>query len=185
MSTSSKNDGTDRELLTRKISIGYISAAHGVRGEIRIVPLTDYPERFSHMDSLKLYSPEGAFVRALRIRNIRGDAGRGELIVEGDPTDRDEAKALVGLSIMIDPEERAPLTKGEFWVDDLIGLQVRDGEGHALGRVSDFFATGGSELYEVRDEDGALHYIPAVAEFVKDIDLSSGTITVELIEGLW
>jgi len=179
MSTSSKSEGD------RKICIGYISSAHGVRGEVRIVPLTDHPERFCRMSSLDLYSPEGVFARTFQISGVRGDVSRGELIVGGDPTDRDEAKALVGLSIMIDPEERVPLAEDEFWVDDLIGLRVRDGGGNFLGCVSNFFSSGGNELYEVRDESGGLHYIPAVAEFVKDIDLVSGEITVDLIEGLW
>ncbi|MDR1874064.1 MAG: ribosome maturation factor RimM [Synergistaceae bacterium] len=183
MSTSSKNE--KRGNSGRKIFVGYISSAHGVRGEVRVVPLTDYPERFRQMDSLELYSSEGTFVRTLQIRGVREHEGKGELIVAGDVTDRDEAKALVGLSIMVDPAERVPLPEGEFWVDDLIGLRVQDGEGNDLGEVADFLSTGRNELYVVRDADGGLHYIPAAEEFIRNIDLSAGKITVELIDGLW
>jgi 16S rRNA processing protein RimM len=180
MSTSSKNENK-----SGKIFIGYISSPHGIKGEVRVVPLTDHPGRFRKMDSLKLYSQEGTFVRTLQIRGVRKDEGRGELIVAGDVTDRDEAEALVGLSIMIDAEERVPLPEGEFWVDDLIGLTMRDSEGNILGEVIDFLSTGKNELYMVRDEKGGLHYIPVVEEFIRDIDLSSKSITVELTEGLW
>jgi 16S rRNA processing protein RimM len=70
-------------------------------------------------------------------------------------------------------------------VDDLIGLRVLDAEGDPLGVVEDFISSGGNEVYVVRDNREQRHYIPAVGEFVKNIDLPSRTITVELIEGLW
>ena len=155
MSTSSKTDVDE----PRKISIGYISAAHGIKGEVRVVPLTDFPERFAKMPSLDLYSKD-SWVRRLHLKRVRGHESKGELIIESDVPNRDEAQKLVGLSILIDQGERVPLPEGNFWVDDLIGLSVRD-------------------------EQGKLRYIPAVEEFIKYIDLTSGKITVELIEGLW
>jgi 16S rRNA processing protein RimM len=91
----------------------------------------------------------------------------------------------VGASVLIEPEDRVPLPEGSFWIDDLIGLHVVDNDGKILGTVDNILLTGGKELYEVRDENGKLHYIPAVENFVKEIDLPSGKIRVELIEGLW
>jgi 16S rRNA processing protein RimM len=137
------------------------------------------------MDVLNLHSSDGRFVRTFHIRNLREHEGKGEFIAAGDPVDRNEAEKLVGLSILVDREERFPLPEGEFWVDDLIGLQVQDTEGNPLGEVVDFLSAGGNEIYAVRDEKGSLHYIPAVEEFVKDIDLASETMVVKLIEGLW
>jgi len=87
--------------------------------------------------------------------------------------------------VLIEPEDRVPLPEGSFWVDDLIGLSVVDNGGEVLGVVENILSTGGKELYEIRDGNGKLHYIPAVDDFVKEIDLSSGKIRVELIEGLW
>jgi len=185
MSTSSKN----REAVTRrsaegKISIGYVSAAHGVKGEVRIVPLTDFPERFDRMDVLNLYL-NGALARRLKVLRTRRHESRGELIIESDVSDRNEAERLVGASVLIDPEDRVPLPEGSFWVDDLIGLSVIDKEGKILGVVEDLLSAGGQEVYEIRDENGKLHYIPAVEEFIKEIDPASGRISVELMEGLW
>ncbi|MDR2174471.1 MAG: ribosome maturation factor RimM [Synergistaceae bacterium] len=192
MSTSSKNKNTfegesSSEIESgKKILIGRVSAAHGVRGEVRVVPLTDFPERFWRMDALNLYA-EGVFVRTLRVGRVRAHESKGELIVEGDVPNRDEAEKLVGLSVLIDPEERTVLPEDTFWVDDLIGLRVldADAEGGVLGVVEDFISSGGNEVYAVRDEAGKLHYIPAAEEFVKKIDLPSRAVTVKLIEGLW
>ena len=182
MSTSSKNK---KSSIGGKISIGYISAAHGVKGEVRIVPLTDFPDRFHRMDVLSLYL-NGAPARKLNVSCVRKHESRGELIIESDVQSRDEAERLVGASVLIDPEERVPLPEGSFWVDDLIGMSVVDVTKKAkLGVVEDMLSTGGKELYEIKDENGKLHYIPAVEDFVKEIDPASGKISVELIEGLW
>ena len=70
-------------------------------------------------------------------------------------------------------------------MDDLIGLRVEDTEGRPLGVVTDLLSAGANELYEVRDPEGKLHYIPAVEEFVRVIDPEEGRIQVSLIEGLW
>ena len=191
MSTSSKNKNDVAKItkaaknsIEGKISVGYVSAAHGVKGEVRIAPLTDFPERFNHMEVLNLYL-HGALARKLSVSRVRRHESKGELIIESDVSDRNEAERLVGASVLIDPEDRVPLPEGSFWVDDLIGLLVVDKEGKALGVVEDLLSTGEKEVYEIRGEDGKLHYIPAVEDFVKEIDLVSGTISVELIEGLW
>ena len=185
MSTSSKNK---KEIsagsVKGKISIGYVCAAHGVKGEVRIVPLTDFTERFERMDVLNLYL-NGEQARGLKVSRVRKCGSRGELIIESDVPDRNEAERLVGASVLIEPEDRVPLPEGSFWVDDLIGLSVVDKAGKVLGVVENLFSTGGKEIYEVKDENGKRHYIPAVEDFVKEIDPVSGKISVELIEGLW
>ncbi|MDR1376895.1 MAG: ribosome maturation factor RimM [Synergistaceae bacterium] len=181
MWTSSKNRSPgDGE----KILVGCISSAHGVKGEVQIIPLTDFPERFQRMKFLDLYS-EGVFVRTLRVTSAREYVGKGKWIVGSELSDRTEAERCVGMSILIDSEERVPLPEDDFWVDDLIGLSVQDKEGNALGVVEEFISSGGHEVYEIKDKEGKLHYIPAVENFVKDIDLNSRKIVVELIEGLW
>ena len=170
----------------RLILIGRVSSAHGLHGEINVVPLTDFPERFRAMDSLSLYK-EGCFLRSLGVKDVRFNAGAREntLTLKTELANRDEAEACVGADILIEPEERVPLPPDHFWVDDLIGLRVEDMEGRPLGVVSDLLSAGANELYEVRDPKGKLHYIPAVEEFVRVIDPEEGRIQVSLIEGLW
>lgn len=148
-----------------------------------MVPLTDFPERFQAMRTIALYRG-GDVLRTLEVRGARFDEGRNLLTLRTNLSTRDEAEACVGASILIDREERVELPRDSFWVDDLIGLAVEDLEGRPLGTVTDFL-TGANELYEIRDAAGSLHYIPAVREFVRDIDLEGGRLRIALIEGLW
>lgn len=124
-------------------------------------------------------------LRTLNLRRVRLNESRDSLILESDLRGRDEAASLSGALILIGSDERVGLPEGHFWVDDLIGLKVEDMEGRPLGTVENILASGASETYEIRDFDGRLHYIPAVEEFIRDIDLELGRIRVSLIEGLW
>jgi 16S rRNA processing protein RimM len=184
MSISSKTDDTHEKPGTGRIVVGRISAAHGVKGEIRLIPLTDFPERFFRMKTLDLYA-EGRFVRTLRVSRVRQREDKGAFIVESDVSDRGEAEKLAGMFVTVPASERVPLPDGRFWVDELIGLRVLDEEKTVLGVVKDFISFGGNEVYAVEDGGGKLHYIPAAEAFVKDIDLRARTLAVELIEGLW
>lgn len=166
------------------MTVGRVASPHGIRGELSIVPLTDFPERFRTMESVDLYR-EGVLLRTLRVRRVRFNEGKDSLILESDLRDRDEAAALSGSWILIDPEDRVALPEGHFWIDDLIGLRVEDTEGLFLGTVEDVLTVGAHETYAVRGLDGRMRYIPAVEAFVRDIDLELGRIRVSLIEGLW
>ena len=178
MSISSKNN--------ERILIGRVSSAHGIRGEIRITPLTDFPKRFRDMKTIELYAEEHASApfRVLSVIRARMD-GKGDIILESDITDRTEAEKLAGFLIFVDKIDRVLLPDGHFWVDDLLGLTVVTESGQTLGVVDDYLSSGGNELYAVKDHAGELHYIPAVGNFIKNIDVSSSTITVSLIDGLW
>lgn len=138
------------------------------------------------MDSIALYadaSAEAPF-RLLHVARARID-GKGNVILESDITDRTSAEKLSGALIFIDKEDRVSLPSGSFWVDDLLGLTVVTESGERLGVVDDYMSGGANELYVVRDSEGKLHYIPAVEEFIKKIDILLSTITVSLIDGLW
>ena len=176
MSTLSRTD-------TGTVLIGRVVSAHGLRGELEVVPLTDFPERFEEMESVALYKG-GQFLRNVAVLGVR-IGKKGTLTLSTDLGSREEAEACARAEIRIAPDERVELPPGSFWVDDLIGLRVEDDRGYALGTVTDFLDGGANELYEIRGSDGKMRYIPAVAEFIREIDLNGRRLVVSLIEGLW
>ncbi len=158
-----------------------------MRGELKIHALTDNPARFSDMEKLRLYGSDGTLRAELNLLSVRFLDSKG-IVVAGtkEVTDRNGAEALVGTTVEISPEERYVLEEGAYWVDDLIGLTVVDhSTGEVLGTVSDVMPAGENDLYTVRDEKGADHFIPAVKEFIAGVDLDRREIRISLIEGLW
>ena len=170
----------------KRVQIGYIAGAHGLGGVLRIVPTTDYPERFFDMEIL-VAERAGKSPLCLKITGVKSHSGKGQLLISADGIDdRDAAESLKGWKITISPEERVELPEGEYWIDSLIGLDVIDDESGAhLGSIVEIMNTGSNDVYQVRTDDGALRLIPAIRDVVREISLERGTVRVKLPEGLW
>ncbi|MDR3353583.1 MAG: ribosome maturation factor RimM [Synergistaceae bacterium] len=171
---------------TGRTMIGKIVGAHGVRGTLRIHPLTDYPERFLGMRTLYI-EKQGKPHRELEVTGIAAHEGKGQFLASvSGISDRESAEAFSGYVVTVAPDERVELPEGEYWIDSLIGLDVIDAEsGGKLGEIEDVMPTGGNDVYQVRAQDGSVKMIPAVADVVKEIDLDAGVVKVSLPEGLW
>ncbi|MGI6784960.1 MAG: ribosome maturation factor RimM [Aminivibrio sp.] len=172
---------------TDRFLIGRVTGAHGIRGELKIKVLTDNPSRFDKMKTLRLYRGEGEHFAELSIISIRhmGDKGIVLALTE-EIRDRDGAEEMAGAAVEVFADERYPLEEGEWWVDDLLGMTALDhSTGEELGCVSEVIPTGGNDLYVIRDKGGRDHYIPAVKEFIADVNLDRKEIRISLIEGLW
>lgn len=162
--------------------VGRITAPQGVRGQVRLQPLTDFPERFFSMKSVTLYGPRGQVVTYGLKNCTELTRGLFVLTLEG-LTDRDEAEKLRGFEVKVTAQERMPLDEGQYWVDDLIGLTVVDEEGLELGRVVDVTNAGASDLFEISTPRGR-GYVPFVDEFVRSVDLEEKKLVLSPIEGL-
>ena len=170
-----------------RVRIGRILGPQGVRGELKILALTDLPERFLSMEKMRVFSDEGVFRRELTLLSARRVEHKGLIVAETEEiSSRSEAEGLVGNYIEIEPEERYPLEEGEFWIDDLIGMAAVNGEsGETLGTLRDVVSAGEQDIYIIRDENGKDHYIPAVREFITEVNLEKRQISIALMEGLW
>lgn len=168
-----------------RVVIGQVLGAHGVKGEVKIRPLTDFPERFLDMKIISLYR-EGRPVGTYAVLQIRDVLARDCFLASLEGVENmDQAQALRGSTVEISPEERVPLEDGEFWISDLIGLDVFDEHNARLGTVKDIVDSGASQLLVITDSDGKDHLIPAVPEFLRDVSLESRRVELQLIEGLW
>lgn len=170
-----------------RVRIGRILGPHGIRGELKILALTDLPERFLSMEKMRVYTGEGAFRTELTLLSARRIEHKGLVLAQTEEiTSRSEAEGFAGSFIEIEPEERYALDEGEFWVDDLLGMTAMNAEsGETLGTVQDVASAGEQDLYVIRDENGKDHYIPAVKEFIKEVNLEKRQISIALMEGLW
>ena len=178
MSTSSDSE--------RRVVVGRIVGAHGIKGTLRVHPLTDFPERFLDMEELYI-ERAGKPHRILRVANVSAHDGKGQFLftVEGIE-DRDAAEFYRGWTVTVAPDERVDLPEGEYWIDSLIGLDVYEADSGAhLGTIEDVMPTGSNDVYRVRTPEGGTKVIPAIADVVREIDVEAGVMRIAMMEGLW
>ena len=170
-----------------RVRIGRIVGTHGLKGQHLQLPLTDYPERFAGMKHISVYSGDGLFLRGLSVVSVRHAGGKNQLLLQTGELGRvEEAEQLKGTYIEVLPEERVPLEDGEFWIDELKGLTaVKHEDEEPLGTLVDVVRSGDNDLYVIRDASGADHYIPAVSQFIAEVNLEKEQVRISLVEGLW
>lgn len=162
--------------MDKEIVIGKIVAPHGVRGDIRIMPLTDRPEQFLNLSYLLLEDGRQLTVKAARFHK------RMVLVSTKEITTMNDAELLRDKKILIRAEDLPPLEEGRFYVADLIGLPVFNEEGKQLGTFKDSITTGSNDVYIVAVPGGKDLLIPALKIYVREINLQEKRIVVKLPE---
>ncbi len=161
------------------LAVGKLRRPHGVRGELQMEVLTDFPERLR--PGITLYvGPEH---RPMRLRSRR--SARQTLIVafEGCQTP-EEASAIRNLLVFVRADDRPPLPEGEYYHHQLIGLRAVTEEGRFLGTVREILETGANEVYVLLPENGPEILLPGIDEVILGIDLEKGELRVHLLPGL-
>lgn len=162
---------------TELVTVGTVGKPHGLQGTVVIHPETDNPERFVPGAALKTDSG-----RVLTVRTVR--SSEAVLLVSFiDVDDRDAAESLRGLTLSIDPSQRRSLSADEFWPEDLIGLEVRDPSGRALGYIKEVDAESPQSRLTIATPQGDF-VVPLVTALVPEINLADRYLVVEPIEGL-
>ncbi len=169
------------------VTVGSLLGSHGVQGTVRLLPLTDFPERFATMKELRLFRRDGTFVRTLAIKSFRSHEGKGQLLVESpELVSAEQADVLKGLLVKVSRGDLPELPERTYWIDDLLKLSVRHaGTGQVLGTMTDVLRTGSADIYVFRTPKGRERMFPALKEMVLRVDVREGFIDVLPLEGLW
>lgn len=153
-------------------TIGQIVAPHGVRGDVRIYPDTDFPKRFLKMKygyiNGKKYEVESARLHK-----------RVVLMKFAGVDDRNAAELLVKKDLQVPREDLVPLQKGQHYIYDIIGSAVYDLQDHELGKLTDVLHTGSNDVYVVTADDGKETLLAAIPDVIKSIDESAKKIVVD------
>lgn len=166
----------------RLVAIGEIGRPHGVRGEVRVTPLTDHPERFARLGECLLWDEARDRRLPCRIRTARaqGDA----LVVALAGYDSPEAvRALTGWLLAVPESEVLPAPEGHFYPWQLVGCRVLTEDGREIGSVLRIEGSGAQDLWVV-GAAGREHLVPAVADIVREVDLDGRRIVIRPPEGL-
>jgi 16S rRNA processing protein RimM len=167
---------------THWISYGIVARAHGVRGELRVVPLA-LDEPFPDGARTVRVSSKRGEERVLTVASVRPIHEALLLTVE-EIGDRDAARELTGWSLEIDARVLPPPEDGELYVYELEGASVVDETGRALGKVTAMVDNHGQDLLEI-DAGGSERLLPFVPETIVGFDRERRQLTVRPIPGLW
>jgi 16S rRNA processing protein RimM len=164
------------------IALGVIRKPHGVHGEASVEPWTSSAERFEEVKRVTLVSPDETQTREVTIAATRVHAGRVLIAFQGIDSP-EEVRQLANWTIEIPESEARELEEDEYFLHDLVGLQLVDAEGRPRGEVIDAYEGGSGVLLEVRRE-GREFEVPFAADICTSIDLQAKRIVVNLPEGL-
>lgn len=161
------------------LAVGRLQRPHGLKGEILMGVLTDFPERLKPEVKVYVGNQHVPYV----IQSQRPHTN-GLLLRFAEFDNREAVGALRNQDVFVRADDRPALPDGEYYQHQLIGLQVVTDEGEALGALAEILETGANDVYVVRADGAKDLLLPAIDEVVLGIDLEAGEMQVHLLEGL-
>ena len=160
----------------KMLCVGEIVNTHGIRGELKTIPLVDNEKdlldyKFFFIEDKKYESESVRFHKDFALIKLKGI------------DDMDMAEKLKGKFLELPREELKPLPEGSYYICDLIGLKVIDESIGELGIINEVFNTGSNDVYVVEYKNKPL-CIPVLDGVVKEVDLDNNIMTVILPKGL-
>ena len=161
--------------------IGTISSTHGIRGEVKVYPITDDISRFDDLKEVVLDT--GREHINLEIEGVKYFKNQAILKFKGIDNINDIEK-YKGKSLLVDRENAVKLRKDEYFIADMIGLQVYTEDGEAFGVLKDVLETGANDVYIIDSPKHGEVLIPAIKQCILDVDIEGQKMTIHLMEGL-
>ena len=167
--------------MVSELQVGVITQPHGIRGEVKVFPTTDDAVRFKKLKEVIL--DDGRERKELGIEGVKFFKQFVILKFKGLDSVNDVERYRQA-KLYVTRENAVRLKKDEYFVADLIGMQVVTEDGEPFGQVRDVLATGANDVYAVSRGDGSEVLLPAIRECVREIDMEQGKITVHIMDGL-
>jgi 16S rRNA processing protein RimM len=163
------------------LKVGVITTTHGVRGEVKVYPTTDSPERFLELEYVLLDT--GRELRRLEIQNVK--FFKNLAILKFKEIDNiNDIERYKGKDLWIPREEGQHLDEDEYYVADLLGMDVELEDGTAFGTLKDVMETGANDVYVITTTDGKEVLLPAIKDCILDVDVEEKKMTIHLMKGL-
>lgn len=169
------------ENMEQFLRVGVISSTHGIRGEVKVYPTTDDPERFLDLDEVILDT--GREHKILEIEGVKFFKNQVILKFKGYDNINDIEKYLKK-DLLVDREHAVELGENENFIADLIDMEVVTDEGKVLGTLTDVIETGANDVYAVKTPEGKEILLPAIRDCILDVDVDEKRMTVHVMEGL-
>ena len=163
------------------LQVGVITTTHGIRGEVKVYPTTDDAHRFEDLTYILLDT--GKELCELEIEKVR--YFKQFVILKFKDVDNiNDIEPYKGRSLYVTREFAVPLKENEYYIADLIDMEVYLENGEYFGTLMDVMETGANDVYVVHIESGKEVLIPAIKDCIKKVDVENGKMVIHLLKGL-
>ena len=163
------------------LQVGVISSTHGIRGEVKVFPTTDDVKRFKKLK--KVIRDTGREHLPLEVESVKFFKQFAIVKFKGIDNINDIEK-YKGKSLLVDRENAVKLRKDEYFIADMIGLQVYTEDGEAFGVLKDVLETGANDVYIIDSPKHGEVLVPAIKQCILNVDIEGQKMTIHLMEGL-
>ena len=167
--------------MTDRLKVGVVTSVHGIKGEVKVFPTTDDSRRFKKLK--QVYLDTGKELLSLEIEGVKFFKQMVILKFKGYENPEDVMK-FRQKELWIDRKDAVRLSKDEYFIADLIDMEVCDEEGKLIGTLKDVISTGANDVYAVETPEGKEVLFPAIKQCVLDVDTEARKMTVHVMEGL-
>ncbi len=178
-----QNSNTDKkqELEKDYVCVGVLTKPHGVKGAVKVFPMTDDVKRFKKGQEFLLRGRKQTI--PVKVETVQFFKQMVILKFEGINTP-EEIETYREAELLVDKEHRVGLKRDEYFISDIIGLEVVSDEGEPIGQVTDVLTTGANEVLVIESEDGREYLFPSIKECILGIDPEAGKVTAHIMPGL-
>lgn len=162
--------------LSPTLAVGVIVRPHGVRGEVKIQPMTDSAQDWLSIHVVEWKDKSGQ----LQHRKVKHQRVQGDMVlaqIEGI-YDRNAAELMRGTELFVPRDEAPQLEENSYYIVDLIGCRVEDENGELLGEIRDVYQPGGNDVYEIKGKKGVI-LMPAVRHAIREVLISERRMVVD------
>lgn len=167
--------------MEQMLQVGVITATHGIRGEVKVYPTTDDATRFD--DLKRVILDAGKQQIPLEIQSVKYFKQFVILKFKGIDNIND-IERYKRCPLLISREDAVDLEEDEYFIADIMGMEVYTEDGSHFGSLKDVMETGANDVYVIDSKDHGEVLIPAIKECILNVDEEAGKITIHLMEGL-
>ena len=163
------------------LQVGVITQTHGVRGEVKVFPTTDDPARFKPLKQVVLDT--GKETLALEVESVKFFKQFVILKFKGYDNIND-IERYKRCPLLVERDDAVPLEEDEYYIADMIGMEVVTEDGNSFGTLKDVMETGANDVYVIESKEHGEVLVPAIKECILDVDIERQRLEIHLMDGL-
>lgn len=163
------------------LQVGVITSTHGIRGEVKVFPTTDDAARFKTLKQVLLNT--GKETRPMEIEGVK--FFKQFVILKFKGLDHiDEVEGYKRCPLLVERKDAVPLEENEFFIADMIGMQVATEDEEEFGVLKDVIETGANDVYVISTKEHGEVLVPAIKECILEVDIAKKRMEIHLLNGL-